>query len=438
MSRVRHGFWLLAALILLLCAPALAAQDIQVTFRGGGLDQDLHWSFPYDDQWFDGDPDSYNHRLAQGSLGLACAAFRASGEDLSHKADNIKDYFRQAGFEKVVCEQFDITPRADTIATAIASRRIGDFTLVAVAISGSGYQDEWMSNFTIGDHDKHAGFDQAAQQVYDRLLGYVRDLPAGPVKVWIAGYSRAAAVGNLTAARLLDQKQDGPEAVYAYCFATPNSSRIEGAYPSVFNVVGQFDPVASIPFSEWLYEKVGNTLYLPAQETNSDYWQRAEPVKAVYRQLTGQDYYINPECNYLVFKVFQLLRQFIPTPQVYAQDFQDIFLKTWATPGTLTEKIKTCAQLIMGSSAVKQHLAQEQQDFWTLISQEAYDLALEQMGWRHSGWNSAVGLAANIVHEHFPQRYVAWMFAYDEPGRLFTNSSSYRRFTITGPVDVTV
>ena len=57
---------------------------------------------------------------------------------------------------------------------------------------------------TAGTGDIHEGFMSAAQLVIDRLAGYIatRGLQ-GTIKVWISGFSRAAAVSNVVAGTLV-------------------------------------------------------------------------------------------------------------------------------------------------------------------------------------------------------------------------------------------
>ena len=139
--------------------------------------RELTYSFPYRDDYFTIPATEYQQLLAQCTLGMAVSAFRAADLELDQKDAYIRDYLAQAGFENMVSCQFDEEPRADTIATLLASQILrdqeGEFLLVAVAVSGGGYEDEWLSNFSFGDESVHDGFFQAGLTVFRRILDYV-------------------------------------------------------------------------------------------------------------------------------------------------------------------------------------------------------------------------------------------------------------------------
>ena len=281
-----------------------AAETGTVRFRSV---QDIAWPIPFSDDDLAADGQTYRQTLAQSSLGMALSAFRVPDVELAHRGDNIQSYLTELGFTHISLNQYDIEPSIHTIASAIGMKQITSggetFTAVAVAISGGGYQDEWKSNFLIGTGVHHEGFDQAARQVYDHLVGYLaRNGITGHKKIWISGYSRAAATANRAAAILLDNHLVEPADLFAYTFATPNVTRQQGAgdYPSIFNIVGSFDPVPMIPFDEWGYTRYGKTYFLPTPETDSDYDDSVEPVKTLYREMTGVDYWTNQSGNRLV------------------------------------------------------------------------------------------------------------------------------------------
>ena len=124
-----------------------------------------------------------------------------------------------------------MTPSRDTIATIIGSKKLGTYTLVAVAVSGGNYQMEWLSNFEVGQEGAkitaHKGFTEAAQKVKARITAYLAETE-GPYILWLAGYSRAAAVSNMTAALLLQEGTAQRDHLFAYTFATPANSRAGG------------------------------------------------------------------------------------------------------------------------------------------------------------------------------------------------------------------
>lgn len=420
------------------------SKQIEAAFHAPGETSEFVWQFPYADAFFTLDANSYHHELAQSSIGLAVSAFRKCVTKLSQRDENVIHFLQSAGFSNLRCEQYDVEPTIDTIATAIGSKSIaidGDsFTLIAVGVSGAGYQAEWDSNFSIGNSTNHIGFDHAANLVVQRIKTYIEQMAiSGPTKLWITGYSRAAAVCNLTAAKVYEDNSLLIDAIYAYTFATPNTTTEAKPYPFIYNVTGQFDPVPCVPFHEWGYHRHGTTLYLPAREVNTDYVKRAQAPSDVYFQLTNRDsFWVNPEANWLLHKLCEFLVETVTSAADYAAHYQQIFIDTYNEDGTLLDRLRVLAQAIAQSDAILKELDKEKSELWVLLSQVTYDLLLEKIGWHGSSWNAAQSLSANIIHEHFPQVYVSWMMAYSTKEETFSDVTDYKRVAITGPMDVSI
>ena len=226
---------MLLAALLLAASLALAQADVlelDGAYYTPASTEVRHWSFAYCDDWFLQPSTSYDHRLARASIGMAVSSFRRDDP----AEGNIRAFLGQAGFGNLVATDYDKTPSSDTVATMMGSKQLSDgSTLVAVAICGSGYRDEWLSNLTIGGGDVHEGFEEASRKVYDRLLSYVADYaPEGEVRIWMAGFSRAAAVSNLTAERIMESEQFRQENVFVYSFATPRTTKNPKPYENVF------------------------------------------------------------------------------------------------------------------------------------------------------------------------------------------------------------
>lgn len=173
----------------------------------------------------------YDGNLALMSLYMALCAARDLQRNEDPKAfdpsQNAEAYLLGAGFTDLRKDDYSKETSLYTISTAMGSRRMehdGEepFTLIAVCVCGGEYKNEWQSNLTAGNGDLHEGFRSASDLVIDRIAGYVttRGLK-GRIKVWISGFSRAAAVANLTASRLTHAGAFPKEDVYAYTFATP-------------------------------------------------------------------------------------------------------------------------------------------------------------------------------------------------------------------------
>lgn len=151
----------------------------------------------------------YDPRLATMSLNLELAAWSSIQEkNYLLKNRNAKQLLEEIGFEKFKANQhFQERPSKDSIGAVIAQKKLTvkeeDYTLIALAIRGGGYEAEWASNLTLGWSGEHQGFREASEKVLTFLDQYLKEHKVtGKIKLWINGYSRAAAVTNLTAGAL--------------------------------------------------------------------------------------------------------------------------------------------------------------------------------------------------------------------------------------------
>ena len=127
--------------------------------------------------------------------------------------------------------------------------------MIALAIRGGGYEAEWASNFTIGISGQHDGFNTAKNNVLDFLKTYIDEQGIiGSVKIWITGYSRAAATANLLAGAIDDGETISTDIsyscddIYAYCFETPAGALVDDVkrktrYNNIFNIINSSDPI---------------------------------------------------------------------------------------------------------------------------------------------------------------------------------------------------
>lgn len=435
----------LCLLLLLLLPPALAqeAQMIRVPFVDPDGVTMYACDFPYSDAFFPSDAGDYSHPLAQASLGLAFSAFRPAKGYAGAQDGYIRDFLTQAGFDRLQSTDYDRQPAIDTLATCMGSKEIGEgenrFTLIAVGICGQGYDREWCSNFSIGDSIEHEGFAAAAELISARVKDYVaQHALSGDVRLWITGYSRAAGVANLAAVRLAGDDSLSLRAVYGYTFATPNTTRAPQALSSLFNIVGQFDPVPSMPFHIWGYDRNGTTLYLPALEVNPDFAQRFDKADAVYRTVTGEAFFASPEANWLMHKILEFLAAFIPSAADYSAHYQNLLVNTYNANDSVLNIITTLAQELVSDPKALSELGEERAALLTLLADAANSTLYDIIGWHSTNWAHTESIAKSIMHEHYPQVYMAWMLSADTQEALFSASTAYRRAGILGSVDLDI
>ncbi len=268
-----------------------------------GIPTNVTSQYHYNDSYFmtpsNKGMESYNPNLATMSLCLAMSAFGSGdiGTNYTNKSKNVEQLLiSELGFKKYSTNKdleggFDSyhRPTDKSIGVAIASKVIEDnekkYTLIAVAVRGANYEREWASNFRIGENGQADGFSEAKDNVLNFLTEYiVKNNISGDVKIWITGYSRAAATANLTAGALDNNYNLGNNVnlsskdLYAYCFETPmgeikaNNPR-EEKYNNIFNIVNPNDPVPKVAMAKLGFDRYGIDIILPSNE-NTVYYSK--------------------------------------------------------------------------------------------------------------------------------------------------------------------
>lgn len=166
-----------------------------------------------------------------------------------------------------------------------AHRTIDDHDLVAVVINWSTYNVEWAGNFQVGnkstsDRSDHEGFEIAAKWVYDNLMEYLdTNFGDSNLKIWISGYSRAGAITDALACRIIEEGEIdvSQDNLFVYAFE-PSSSIDKGyehAYGCIHNVVNAPDLVASVPPASWSFARPGIDIDISASpETVNKYLRK--------------------------------------------------------------------------------------------------------------------------------------------------------------------
>ncbi len=395
-------------------------------------DEVIEWNFPYSDAFFSISPAEFSMTMAQGSIGLTVSAFRTPSLSFQYET-----YLRGAGFTEIYGFGYDKDPSEDSVSGVIGMKRIGDFTVIAAAACGFGYGNEWASNFKVGDGDRHEGFGTAAALFENQLTQYLKTHEiSGRKKLWISGFSRASAVGNILAADMIESGEF--DEVYAYLFGVPRTTRKPVPYPGIYNICGQYDPVPSVPLQTWGYERYGTDLYTPAQESDPDYETLAQAAKAVGDSLDGGGFRNNPEINYQLRLILESFGEFFPDSSAYCEKMQ----------GLLAEAIVNHSEanildlLTEAFSGLNPEKTQDRAKIDTFMDYVGYivgqHLRADQIQVENGSWDPNMSLAANLALEHLPVTYIRWLFAEEKPQNILTGPNVSKRISLIGPVEITV
>lgn len=218
-----------------------------------------------------------------------------------------KDFLEDCEFSIVKQNYANNTKKGDHASYTIAKRKTGDITVFAVLIQGtvgSFTEPQWMSNANVGAGSVHTGFSKAESEIWKELDKHLKskNVKKGKVKVWITGHSRGAAIANLLAKRLTDNKHFGKDNVYAYTFATPNvavmpTSYDKKDYTNIRNYVNKDDIVPKVPsvhtsavelslvgaFKNHNYDKYGTVIVLNKDKENA--------MAKEFKKATNYQYY---------------------------------------------------------------------------------------------------------------------------------------------------
>ena len=427
------------------------------------------YGFYYTDDYFKKPATKYNQSLATMSLCLALSTYQDEKKEIYH--ENVKNLFGKCGFvidgadNTFQQKNYDIKTGTDTIACSFANKKIGDSTLVAVAVRSGGYGAEWASNLTLGLAGDHAGFDDASNKVYEYLADYVNSRNiTGKVKFWITGFSRGGATANLLAAKLDNKIDSHPkityskEDVYAYTFATPagavkSNNPHSKKYNNIFNIINFHDLVPLVAPSQfgWSFDRYGITKVLPFSESNKG---AVKFQQKMIKYLNGMGY------EYKADKFKSYIYNFMlgygyNSPLGYATAIEQ--KNNHDTLGVFNRKfIKSVATQIGGRPA---YVLSYQNELRGFVSNNALGIAngvlseverskLITLLLGESTWHPHLTATAiknfdllTVVHAE-NANYLAWMMCmdknYDPSNHEYFTNGDYRVVKVNCPVDVNV
>ncbi len=416
-------------------AKAYKTIQINVPFMSLGHKQ-FEWEFPYSDGFFTENETGFDFKLelAQASLGLAISAFRNDGEALPNQYET---YLGAAGFKQITPFGYDQKPSADTLAGVLAYKQIDDFILIAAVPCGQGYQGEWGGNMYVGNGERHAGFDNGARIMEAQIIKFISDNKlSGNLRLWVTGFSRAAAVGNLTAA---DMKMSGRfENVYAYLFGVPRTTRKPEYLEGIYNICGTYDPVPTVPLESWGFARYGVDCFTPAEETDSQYHELLKNASEVFYKISGSPMRNDPEINYQLHMIVEFVGEMFKTTEDYTEEFQDIMVKTMANKSMdhMLEALMTGLMQLQKLDSRQAYSSDVFADYLAyIVSQHTSKQNSHiEKGW----WDPDLSLGENLMREHLPLTYLAWLFSGNVEHKLFFGPAFTRMVVVDADADVEV
>ena len=267
---------LTAALLLIGMLPAAAsAAENEVisgtfTYMPAFVDEPATEPFYYSDSWLAAPSTEQNTHLLTMSAALAYASMEVVGSSY------IKELYGKIGYDDIQTEDMDTAPTKDTIGTAIAHKKIDGKEVVAVSIRGNKYSAEWASNVIAGASGNIEGFDRASRKVIGRIRDYIAAHALDSVKLWIAGYSRAGSVADLTGVYLNEHLAEfgtAAEDISVYTFEAPRCCASDKQYPNIYCVRNKNDLLTYLYPASW-------ELYTNGREINIGSEKQIRAVKA--------------------------------------------------------------------------------------------------------------------------------------------------------------
>ncbi len=309
---------------------------------------DVTFDFSYSDQYFvsTGQNDNgygYNHDLLRASLALNVSSWppeasltetnNTDAQTMEARTEHLRTFYDRLHLENFEQHNYEksLYNAEDSTAYSFASKVLYDGSvLVTVAIRGASYGAEWRSNFHVGSKEFHQGFYLPAKSIYQDLEQYLNkhNYNKDTTKIWLTGFSRAGAIGNLLAGMVNDNQMVLPEHLYAYLFAVPNTVNLSAVdatnekYANIKNILLPHDMITEIPFDKWNWGRYGVTLTVKDTEPHPD-----DKHVAFFQTLTQNkvDYTATPDTVVRVNQLINSLMEIIPTQEAY-QPYQDFVM----------------------------------------------------------------------------------------------------------------
>jgi len=401
----------------------------------------------------------YNHDLARLGARLSAVAY---GRNANISSEPIRDRLIDMGFGNIVQSNYNriSRPLHHIVGYTLAHQEIEMNGVVRpvvfVVIRGTVGDDQWHSNFTIGRNGnvhgfEHYGFSQAEQSLHIGLHNYLTRLEGQGLYnaedgiIFITGHSRGAAVANLLAYRLnMTGELVGRENLFAYTFATPNTTTRPVAFQNIFNFVNAEDFVAYLPLNVgWGFWKHGRTFAFPSRglavdgNGNDVFERHRDSVIREYRNLSGGGTPLFRRAG--ISPVLHIVSQFHGVaPTVY--DFYNTQRWAgWISGSSYTPEyfMNIVADAASGNNVARLRLI-------ALAGASPSSYATIANFFINETWLNADALLSRFDNPHDERLYRAWLYAINEEDLIehlvidYRTLWSTRTIRIACPVDVRI
>lgn len=266
--------------------------------------------FLVDDEFFKKDANEYDPDLALLSFGASIAS--------TYEATS-NEFFTALGFENYFITQDYNGSSEHSISYSINHKTIDDFNLLAVNIRGFEYEKEWADNFNIGSTGNHAGFEARAEEIYTKLGEVIQGHSLENLKLWITGYSRAGAISNVLAHKIMSRDDIAIDTkdLFVYTFEAPNALSEENAitYANVHNIINSGDLITYIPPQEYGLYRCGVDIDIYSNKMDRLVYEFDKGIDLGTFTAADGKYTNEPEYNQYVINT--LLK--VPTDESYSE-----------------------------------------------------------------------------------------------------------------------
>lgn len=273
--------------------------------HNAGDEKDYKSVMYYTDDYFTLDPTASapNISFMSASYALSLAAMQSNDKaSYAQGSQNLRNLLKKLGYKNFTAnEGFTTKPTSNSIGVAAACKKVKDYTVIAVGLRGAGYEREWAGNFNLGRYGEHDDFASNKTKTLKFLKQFIKDNQIkGHVKIWMAGYSRGGAVGNLVAAAIDDGAlkstgiKVGQKDLYAMFYEPPQGADAtkdlkSKRYNNIWSFINLYDAVPLFAMSEFGFGRYGRVWNYPSKNTTENYAAKLKTFKKLFYAQTSHE-----------------------------------------------------------------------------------------------------------------------------------------------------